>query len=138
MADIKTALYGYLSTQGSITTLVGTRIYPSVASPSAVEPYIVVDRIDLHDIAPWQSAASTTDRTTLQLAIWGQTSVSVEAVVAALRTLLDGFRGVMGLVWIQAWRFTNALDGVLAPSDGSLSPGYRTTLTCDVIYTTAA
>ena len=137
LLDLKQDIYTFLSTAPTITPLVGTRIYPSIAAPGATLPYIVYERINLFDAAPYLSMASPLGRSTYQFSCWGLTSALVEQLTLALWNLLDGFRGVMGASFIQAWRYTDALDGIVSPSEGGIEGTYRTTLTADVWHTTA-
>lgn len=131
MPDIKAALYGFLTTQPSITALVGDRIYAGWASQRTPNPYIIISRIDSQDFAPSMAAASNNLNSTVQLDVWGDTSIEVEGIVEALRPLLDGFRGLMSAEFIYSMRMTSVFDGPLAPNDGSADATARTIMTLE-------
>ena len=135
MADIKATLYSFLSMAPTVTALVDTRIYPNWAPPSTQEPYLILSRIDGNDFAAHLGSASNNIQSTIQIDVWGQTSVQVEGIVEALRVLLDGFFGMMGSDFIYSFRLTSAFDGPLAPTDGGADATARTTLTFEAWHT---
>lgn len=130
--DIKTSLYSLLANDASITSLVGTRIYPMWAPPDTTLPYMIVTRIDEQDFAPTMAGPGDTDFAVLQVDIWAGSSLDAEAIKQALRNLLDGYTGAMIPAYICSFRFTSALDGPLSPTDGGGDATARITMTAEV------
>lgn len=119
MADVRKALYGYLTGQTSVTDLIGTRLYPYGAPTSATMPYVVMSMIDATHDGHTKSATGFVRRV-MQFDVIGSTGVSVESVVDALRGELDGYHGTMGDDSLETRvRLKGERDGYVPPSDAT-------------------
>jgi hypothetical protein len=92
---IETALFSYLSTKPSITALVGTRVYATIAPSSVTYPFItyfVVSETHEHDM----TGASGLTNAVIQIDAWAKLVAERQAIGEAVRNALDGFKAPMG------------------------------------------
>jgi hypothetical protein len=133
MADFKAALYSFLSTQVAITAVVGTRMYPVLAPASAGLPFVTYQRLDEQEEG-WLLGRSGLSRATYQLDVWGATPAQAEAVVLALKSTLDRYRGLMGSVPVRQCTLVSILDGLEDPLEGQTQGLWRHTLTAEIWF----
>jgi len=95
MSSVRGDLYTKLNADVALTALVGTRIYPLHAPASAAKPYVVIGLVS--DV-PAHHMGSATGLTEVraQVDVFAATSVSLHAVIDAIRNDIDGFRGTIG------------------------------------------
>ena len=94
---LEQGLYSYLSTQVTLTALVGTRIYPMFIPQGATIPCITYQRIS----TPRTPTHDTSGRGDLvnprvQFDIWSETQKSGSDIGAVLTALLNGKVGAIG------------------------------------------
>jgi hypothetical protein len=120
MSDgLKEGIFTVLSAEGTITTLVGDRIYPDRADQENPLPYITY-QLDSEQGLPHMTGVADKARTLIQFNVWAASSESRSAVQDALRVFLDGkIRVTFGSVFIQSIRNTNNVDTTKDPIDGS-------------------
>jgi len=92
---IETAFFSYVTAQASITTHVGTRVYPLVAPYTPTYPHIVFTVFGEGRDHSMSGATGLVDLT-MQVDVWASSITSRVAIAEALRNKLDGFRGDMG------------------------------------------
>ena len=93
--SIQSALYEHLKDDSAISTIVGSKVYPLVASDDDSPPYItfqLITRGHEHDLG----AASGLARTRMQVNCWQSTPTLAETLADTVRDALDGFSGTMG------------------------------------------
>ena len=92
---IETAMFSYLSGKSTITDIVSTRIYATIAPSSVVYPHItfkILAEAPEHDM---EGAIGLT-RVLMQLDAWAFNVAERQNIAEALRKALDGFTGLMG------------------------------------------
>jgi len=92
---IETAFFSYISNEAAITSLVGTRIYASVAPSSVTYPYITFQVIS-NSPEHYMQGASAITSVNLQVDAWARLVAEQQAISSALRNALDGYRALMG------------------------------------------
>ena len=122
---MKAELFAYLNADAPLTVLVGARIFPQIAPPSASFPRVTITRI-VNGHERHMLASSGLSRATYQIDSWALNSPSVEAVAEALRNALDGFIGkLMGGIDIRSIFLVDENDNIEEPTDGSDNSIYR-------------
>jgi hypothetical protein len=105
---IEEALHEYLSGKTEITDLVGERIYPIVLPQGVLYPaltYIKISGPVLHDVDIAYPR--------LQLGSWGDKYSDVKQLAAAVKEVLQRFKGIMGSspgIRVSQVVFVNELD----------------------------
>ena len=105
---IEEALHEYLSGRTEITDLVGNRIYPIVLPQGPAYPaltYIKISGPVLHDVDIAYPR--------FQLSSWGEEYSDVKQLAAAVKEVLQRFKGVMGSapgIKVSQVVFENELD----------------------------
>ncbi len=92
---IESAFYNHMSNKASITALVSTRIYASVAPSSVTYPFItfkVVSDVPEHDMG----GAVGLTHVLLQVDAWALLVSERQSISEAVRNALDGFTGDLG------------------------------------------
>ena len=133
MADFRAGLYSWLTSQAPITAQVGTRIYPLLAPSTAAMPFLTYQRIDEQEEAHLTGLSGLT-MAVYQFDVWGKSASEAAAALAALKTAMDMYRGLMGAVPIRQFTITSILDGLEEPSDGQTMGLFRHTITADVWF----
>lgn len=92
---IETAFFNHVSTTVAITSLVGTRVYATIAPSSVTYPHIT---FKVNSDAPehHMAGAAGLTRVLLQVDAWAYVVSERQAISEALRNALDGFKGLMG------------------------------------------
>ena len=131
MIDEKAALRELVIGDGGIAALIGVgdaaRYFPGTAPAGTKLPYITWQRIadDRHSHQGGTAALAGPD---FQLDIWGADSETVDALEKALRSRLDGFRGLVVGVDVAGVFIQGAGDEFREPRDGSEAQTHRTRL----------
>lgn len=134
--SVESAIYSHLSGVVAVTALVSTRIYPNVAPQGVTLPYIVQQRVSRRGF-PNLAGSSGMVRQRHQLDCFATTQASIDTIVTALRTALDGWRNTaMGTESLNVLSITleDARDSYQAPSDGSDIGVHRASLDFIVLY----
>lgn len=123
--SIESALYGYLSVQSAITSLVSTRIHPGARPQSETFPYIVFSRDSSEHVNGWGGPAGLVKRG-VEFSSYAQTYLEAIQVGEAIRTTIGNFRGTMGSEFIQSCLLSTT-DAVFEerPQDGGEHYVYR-------------
>lgn len=92
---IGAALRTHLLADVGLAALIGTRVHPLILPQGSVFPALTYQQIS--DL-PGHTLGGPVDlhRIRMQIDVWASTYLSMEAVSAALRTALDGYRGQWG------------------------------------------
>jgi len=97
---VETAIYSVLCADGTVSPLVGTRIYPEVAPPGAALPHIVYTRISTPRI---RSLGGTSGLLypRFQIVSWASSYSGAKALADAVRNALDDYSGVVGTITVE-------------------------------------
>jgi hypothetical protein len=89
------AIYARLAGASPVTALVGTRIFPMVSQTPSQPPYVVYSTVGG---TTWNSMSGQTGlaQSRVQVDAYATTYASAQAIAAAVRDALDGFRGMAG------------------------------------------
>ncbi len=93
-----------LLNDGSITTIVGQRIFPVHVAQDADLPAIMVTITDM-ETHPTKTATSTDDIVELDLTVYSRSAKQCFDVAELIRTRLDNFTGTMGSTTVKSLRF---------------------------------
>ncbi len=125
----ETALRARLIADGSVTAILGERIYPHMPTQSTAFPYVVVGRSqsDYHHKMGADSAATLREHD-IQFAAYGTSEQydSLKSLADEIRDSLNGFRGTITVsadsIAFEMCHCKNEVDGTLDPSDGTGTP----------------
>lgn len=107
---IEADLYTYLTSQSTITNLVGNRIYPDAAPQSASLPLIVYSKQSTdRQLTLKKSVGFCVCR--MQLDVFGITRTVCENIVEQIRLRTDGFQGNWGTTFIHLVKFDSESVG---------------------------
>lgn len=134
---IEQGLFAYLSTATAITSLVSTRIYPLVVPQDTSLPAITyqqtANNTDHHSLTGTLRSDGC-PRASIQLDVYATTYAACKEIADAVRTTLDGFRGMMGTVAVRGCYKRGEVDYNELPADAS-SPGeYRISVDFEIDY----
>jgi hypothetical protein len=118
---IDNSLYSYLLAQAPLSNLISDRLYPGILPEEAGYPavaYIRVSTPRLYGIGGPMGYAEPR----IQFSAFARTYAETVNVIAALRTILDGFRGVMGDTNVREI----SSDNELGEHDGGYEPVSKT------------
>lgn len=82
------------------------------------------------------SGQSNLYQTSLQLDIWGETSLQVGLAKVAFVGELDGYRGLWDTLDVRDARITGVFDGFEEPGEGLEAGDHRATIALDVWWKT--
>lgn len=117
-------LYQRLTSQTSVSSLVGTRVYPHYAAQGQVLPLIVYQRLSVE--RPQSLSGNVGNPLiTLQLTTYGTSYTSVRQISRAVRLAVDGWTGTTASVTIQRTTLTAESDGIDVPEDDQMLPYYN-------------
>ena len=130
MADLGSAVRGYLAANGGVAALVATRIYPDVLpqgytiKSGGALTYTLIDTVHDHLINGLAGIA----RSRIEFAAFASTRAGANLIAEAVRaSSLQGFTGAMGGVLIESVMLSGGvqtLDEI--PTDGSQEHRYVT------------
>jgi hypothetical protein len=89
---IEAGLVSLLKSDSSISTIVGSRIYPVIVPATASYPCLSYHTMSKPPEVNLDNSAQETAR--IQIDCWGTSYASVKTLQAALHTLLDGYQGI--------------------------------------------
>ena len=93
-----------LLNDGSITTVVGQRIFPVHVAQDAELPAIMVTITDM-ETNPTKTATSQDDVLDLDVTVYSKTAKQGFDIAELVRNRLDNFTGTMGSTEVQSLRF---------------------------------
>lgn len=107
--SISSDLRTFLLADATLTTLIGTRMYPLVLPQDPTVPAITYQIISGHRFHSTDGACGlSTPR--IQYDCWAATYLEVESLFEALRKRLDGYQGLAGSSQVQAAFFESERD----------------------------
>jgi hypothetical protein len=93
-------IYSRLSTDGTITALVGNRIYPVLPNQDALLPLLVYTRLATEPTLHLQGKTKP-DRVEVLVEAWTENFDTLADLLAKVKTNLHGFRGTVAGVQVQ-------------------------------------
>lgn len=123
-------LYGRLTSQTAVSSLIGTRVFPLLAPAGTPLPLVVYQRTAVD--RPQSLAGNVGNPVvTLQLTTYGTSYTSVKSIARAVRLTVDGWTGTTAGVTIQRTTLQTEADGVDMPADDQMLPYYSVVQTFD-------
>lgn len=106
---IKNAVYNILVNDATITSYVGTSIFPVLAPQGTDYPFITIIKNSTlpTDI---KAATSPTDTVFFQVDIYAEKEITCQAIASRVRTLLDQYTGTTASVNIDRITFQDEQD----------------------------
>jgi len=138
MADLGTAIRGYLAANGGVSAAVGSRIYPdvlpqgySVRNGGALT-YTIIDTVHDHLINGLAGIA----RSRIEFAAFASTRAGANLIAEAVRaSSLQGFTGAMGGVLVESVMIASGIQTLdERPTDGSQEHRYMTIFDYMIAY----
>jgi hypothetical protein len=125
-------LYARLTSQTSVSSLVGTKIFPLIAPTGTALPLVIYQRVGVQATDAQSLAGPLGGRVvTMQFTSYDTSYTSVKTIARALRLQLDGWTGTTGSVTIQRTILQSEADGVDMPQDDQMLPFYNVSQTFD-------
>lgn len=120
-----------LTAAATVSTLVGTRIYPVLAPASAALPFVVWRRAGVQREQTLGSPMGT-PRVTVEYSIYGTTYENARQLADAMRSVLDGYGGTSGTTTVSQTSLENEVDDFVQLAGADLPPVYQITQSYDV------
>ena len=124
--SIKQAIHARLIAQDLIKSLVGGRIYWSIAPSNVTSPYLVFSRVSSNS-TQHQLGASGLAESRFQIDSCSADADEADALSTAVRMVMDGYRGTTNDTFINKIILDNEIDGIEVPSVGRQNSIARTT-----------
>ena len=125
-------LYARLTSQTSVSSLVGTKIFPLIAPTGTALPLVIYQRVGVQATDAQALSGPLGGRVvTMQFTSYDTSYTSVKTIARALRLQLDGWTGTTGSVTIQRTILQSEADGVDMPQDDQMLPFYNVSQTFD-------
>lgn len=117
-------LYWRLTTHTSVSSLVGTRVYPVIAPMGTALPLIVYQR---SSVRREQSLAGPVGApvVSIQLTSFATSYVDCKNIARGVRMAVDGWTGTTQNVTITRTSLESESDGVTVPTDDTQIPFYN-------------
>jgi hypothetical protein len=128
-AVLRTALVG----NTSVTSLVGTRIYPLLAPKTAALPFITWRRSGIsreHTLAGPMGVPNVS----VEMQSFAATYEDVREVADRVRLVLDGYGGTVNNVEVKHVSLEQESDDFVQLAGGDLPPAYQVTQTFNVLW----
>lgn len=128
-AVLRTALVG----STSVTSIVGTRIYPLLAPKTAAIPFITWRRAGIsreHTLAGPMGMPNVT----VEMQSFANTYEDVRQLADRVRLVLDGYGGTVNNVEVKNVSLENEADDFVQLAGGDLPPVYQVTQTFNVLW----
>lgn len=128
-AVLRTALVG----NTSVTSLVGTRIYPLLAPKTAALPFITWRRSGIsreHTLAGPMGVPNVS----VEMQSFAATYEDVRQVADRVRLVLDGYGGTVNNVEVKHVSLEQESDDFVQLAGGDLPPAYQVTQTFNVLW----
>lgn len=88
-------IYDRLKESGTVTNIVGTKIYPQLAPQNAALPYVTYQRIDTPRLRSLDGPVGLASPR-VQIDCWSARYKEAKQLGEAIRKMLDGFKGSYG------------------------------------------
>jgi hypothetical protein len=128
-AVLRTALVG----NTSVTTMVGTRIYPLLAPKTAALPFITWRRSGIsreHTLAGPMGVPNVS----VEMQSFAATYEDVRQLADRVRVVLDGYGGTVNNVEVKHVSLEQESDDFVQLAGGDLPPVYQVTQTFNVLW----
>lgn len=79
----------------TVSGLVGTRVYPKILPQSPTLPAITYQRVSRVQVADHLTGPGSMGRPRVQVDVWASTDSAAEALGAAVKARLNGYRGTV-------------------------------------------
>ena len=110
MASIEEALFYKLANDTAVKALVASRVYPVLMPQDVTLPCLTYQRISTPRLHTHDKAGGTA-HPRFQITVWDDNPKDVATLANAVRTCLDGFKGTVSTVVIQAILSDDDNDG---------------------------
>ena len=138
MADLGTAIRGYLAGNGGVAAAVGVRIYPDVlpqgytVKTGGALTYTIIDTVHDHLINGLAGIA----RSRVEFAAFASTRAGANLIAEAVRaSSLQGYTGAMGGVLVESVMLESGIQTLdERPTDGSQEHRYITVFDYKIAY----
>lgn len=123
-------LFQRLSSQTSVSSLIGTRVFPMMAPTGTALPLVIYQR---SAVSRQQSLSGPVGLpvVTLQLTSYASSYTAVKSIARAVRVAVDGWTGTTSGVTIQRTSLQAESDGMVLPQDDQSLPVYSVDQTFD-------
>jgi hypothetical protein len=123
-------LFQRLTSQTSVYTLIGTRVFPLMAPTGTALPLVIYQR---SAVSRQQSLSGPVGLpvVTLQLTSYASSYTAVKSIARAVRVAVDGWTGTTSGVTIQRTSLQAESDGMVLPQDDQSLPVYSVDQTFD-------
>lgn len=123
-------LFQRLTSQTSVYTLIGTRVFPLMAPIGTALPLVIYQR---SAVSRQQSLSGPVGLpvVTLQLTSYASSYTAVKSIARAVRVAVDGWTGTTSGVTIQRTSLQAESDGMVLPQDDQSLPVYSVDQTFD-------
>ena len=128
-AVLRSALVG----NTSVTSMVGTRIYPLLAPKTAALPFIIWRRSGIsreHTLAGPMGVPNVS----VEMQSFAATYEDVREVADRVRLVLDGYGGTVNNVEVKHVSLEQESDDFVQLAGGDLPPAYQVTQTFNVLW----
>lgn len=134
--SIRADLRSYLLSKSSITTLVGSRIYPQEAPQGAVYPRIIYQETGGERDRTLDGANRLT-KTSFDLTAQSQDGDNAKAISDALANVLDVYQGQMARTTVQGVFVTANSDNLIPPDGADEKSVKESSISIDLWYESA-
>ena len=100
-------IYGRLSTNGSITAYVGTKIYPDITPQNVQYPFVVYTITNSLPV-DYKDGQSNLEEITLQIDVYTQSYDDTQDLANLIRNRLDRFVGTVEGVEVQTIKYVSS------------------------------
>lgn len=117
-------LFWRLTNHTSVSTLVGTRVYPVIAPMGTALPLVVYQRTN---VSREQSLAGPVGApvVSIQLTSYATSYTACKQIAQGIRLAVDGWTGTTQSVTITRTSLESENDGVTVPTDDTQTPYYN-------------
>jgi hypothetical protein len=117
-------LFQRLTSQTSVYSLVGTKIFPVIAPTGTALPLVVYQRTGVQRDQSLMGPVGA-PVISVQLTAYDTSYTSVKSIARAIRLAVDGWTGTTAGVTIQRTALIRESDGVEMPQDDQMLPFYN-------------
>ena len=100
-------IYSRLSTDGSITAYVGTKIYPDITPQNVQYPFVVYTIVNSLPV-DFKDGQSNLEEITLQIDVYTQSYDDTQELANLIRNRLDRFTGIVEGIDVQTIKYMSS------------------------------
>lgn len=100
-------IYSRLSTDGSITAYVGTKIYPDITPQNVQYPFVIYTIVNSLPV-DFKDGQSNLEEITLQIDVYTQSYDDTQDLANLIRNRLDRFTGIVEGVEVQTIKYMSS------------------------------